>query len=1099
MSVYERLLFKLRFLWLVVFVVVLAVGVGAFFLLKPSSAATVNLVPDFTNSNNWIVSTAGCTSNTTGHTCIDDGTLLNSLDYIGTGTGLDGTLASANFNISNQANVATATQLTLYMNARSVEHLGNTPNADTVTMSLAINGAAVGLSSTKTMTTSFGLHSVTYTGNWTQSEVDNMTATFTRNVVGGGNSSRADDDVQIARVYVEMTYTSPATVTQAAYRWFDNEKNSTGLFDHYLNSTATSPESLAVGDVDGNQRNDVVVAGTNDTITVRRFNTNGSLLSLVDYTTGDAPTSVALADFNGDAKQDIVTANINNASVSILLNNGDGTFATKVDYAAGTTSHSVTTGDFNNDQIIDLAVANDVVQTVSVLLGNGDGTFMTKVDYAAGSNPRSVKVGTFNDDQHDDIIFTSNSNAVTILLNNGDGTFATKAHYPAMSGANSLAVADFNGDSVLDVVVGAATSSVISVLMGNGDGTFATAVDYTGGANSRSIEAGDFNGDQKIDIVGMSSSTDSIAVLMNNGDGTFATKVDYTTGATPWHVAVGELNGDQVVDIVTANKAADTYSTFNSISEYTPLAAKDTIATAPTSGTPFRLRLNLGVTNASLTTGNSYKLRYQEKLDGMCSTNPALYADVSTSTPIRFIDQPSIADKSDYETTSQDPTRFGIASYPQTYNESNPFSVDSTIFANRDGLWDFSLAINTTAEPGNYCLMATKNDNTALNNYAVMPELTVTTPTVEQSSYRLYKNADSTTPGSPLAAQNTSANVAAGEPFRLRQLLRQTAESSVVGTSFKLQAGEKITTCSNTAYQTLSAPVSASTTSTGRVFTASTITGNGWNSLENVKTDNSASTNYPYMFDPAFGMFGPVETSTLKAGNFGLSIPSNATIVGIEYYLDLGTSDNVRDTLIALTKSGTVTAGNNLATNSSLVSRTYGSSTSLWGTTWTPAEINSNEFGLLFISEVDNTNIQPIVNVDSLSVNIYYTIPEIEGAFYDNASTVDGAVIANLANDPTSTSGVVRPQSYSEDESFSVQTEMTNGENGLWDFALQFDESLVGKTYCFRVVNGNDSPLASYAQYPEVTFVEAPTGPTLPQQMRGGQSVVNGQKTPFSW
>ncbi len=43
-----------------------------------------------------------------------------------------------------------------------------------------------------------------------------------------------------------------------------------------------------------------------------------------DFTTGSSPVSVALADMNGDGKLDVVTSNQNDDTVSVLLGNGNG-------------------------------------------------------------------------------------------------------------------------------------------------------------------------------------------------------------------------------------------------------------------------------------------------------------------------------------------------------------------------------------------------------------------------------------------------------------------------------------------------------------------------------------------------------------------------------------------------------------------------------------------------------------------------------------------------------------------------------------------------------------------------------------------------------
>jgi hypothetical protein len=61
---------------------------------------------------------------------------------------------------------------------------------------------------------------------------------------------------------------------------------------------------------------------------------------------------------------------------------------------------------------------------------------------------------------------------------------------------------------------------------------------------------------------------------------------------------------------------------------------------------------------------------------------------------------------------------------------------------------------------------------------------TVTPPTYDQNSYRLFDNANSLTPGSPLATQNTSAALSStGQAFRLRQLVKSNITNSASASS----------------------------------------------------------------------------------------------------------------------------------------------------------------------------------------------------------------------------------------------------------------------------------------------------------------------------
>ena len=53
------------------------------------------------------------------------------------------------------------------------------------------------------------------------------------------------------------------------------------------------------------------------------------------YGAGDHPESVAVGDLDGDSDLDLAVANSNGGNVSVLLNNGDGTFADDVLYGVG--------------------------------------------------------------------------------------------------------------------------------------------------------------------------------------------------------------------------------------------------------------------------------------------------------------------------------------------------------------------------------------------------------------------------------------------------------------------------------------------------------------------------------------------------------------------------------------------------------------------------------------------------------------------------------------------------------------------------------------------------------------------------------------------
>jgi FG-GAP-like repeat/PASTA domain/FG-GAP repeat len=290
-------------------------------------------------------------------------------------------------------------------------------------------------------------------------------------------------------------------------------------------ATGSGPNSVAIGDLNGDRKPDLATAnfGTEEnagkTLSVLLNRGNGSFRPQLDYGTGSRPVSVAIGDLNGDRKPDLVTANIE-GSVSVLLNRGDGTFEANFDYANGRSPFRVAIGDLNGDRRRDIVTANADAPTVSVLLNKGDGSFRPKRDYRTGAGPSSFAIGDLNGDHKPDLA-TANSGAteepfgsVSVLANRGDGSFRPKRDYATGDGPQSIAIGDLDGDHKPDLATANYTRTV-SALVNTGDGSFQDKLDYVTGGHPYSIAIGDVNGDGKRDLATANSSANTVSVLLN--------------------------------------------------------------------------------------------------------------------------------------------------------------------------------------------------------------------------------------------------------------------------------------------------------------------------------------------------------------------------------------------------------------------------------------------------------------------------------------------------------------------------------------------------------------------------------------------------------
>lgn len=119
-------------------------------------------------------------------------------------------------------------------------------------------------------------------------------------------------------------------------------------------------------------------------------------------------------------------------------------------------------------------------------------------------------------------------------------------------------------------------------------------------------------------------------------------------------------------------------------------------------------------------------------------------------------------------------------------------------------------------------------------------------------------------------------------------------------------------------------------------------------------------------------------TNYLKASNFGFSIPTGATIVGIQVEVEKtrgsSGSGSIFDSQVRMIKAdGTLAAQNKAQTSTAWPSTaTYTSyTTDLWGEKWTPADINDPDFGVA-ISATGSTGGSRTANIDHVRISVTY-------------------------------------------------------------------------------------------------------------------------------
>jgi hypothetical protein len=475
-------------------------------------------------------------------------------------------------------------------------------------------------------------------------------------------------------------------------------------------ATGAGPLSVAVGDLNGDGRLDLAVVNSSFSTVSVLLNTTApgaatpSFAASQDFDTGINPQSVTVGDLNGDGKLDLAVANFNTNTMSVLLNTtaaGAATpsFAAKKNFATGAGPVSVTLRDLNGDGKSDLAVVNFISGTVSVLLnatvpGAATPSFVAKQDFAAGNSPVFVTVGDLNGDGKLDLAVANlNSNTVSVLFNTtalGTATpgFATHQDFATGTSPLSVTVGDLNGDGKFDLAVANGNSgSTVSVLLnttaaGAATPSFAAHQDFATGANPQSVTVGDLNGDGKLDLAVANGSTVTVSVLLNTtapGAATpsFAAKQDFVTGTAPASVTMGDLNGDGKLDLAVANFNSDTVSVL--LNTTTPGAATPSFAA--------KQDFAMGASPASVTLGD---LNGDGKLDLAVANEDSNTVSVLLNTTAPGAATPSFAAKQDFAT--------GAKPLSVTLGDLNGDGKPDLAVAN-NGSNTVSVLLNTTA-PG---------------------------------------------------------------------------------------------------------------------------------------------------------------------------------------------------------------------------------------------------------------------------------------------------------------------------------------------------------------------------------------------------------------
>jgi len=258
------------------------------------------------------------------------------------------------------------------------------------------------------------------------------------------------------------------------------------------------PAVLGIADFDGDGRPDIAITMTastgpfaNTVAVLRNVGTYGVIdagtfsSTPQTFPTGGVPEGMAIADINGDGKPDMITADTQSYQVTVLINtstSGSISFADSVNLPTGALPIDVQAGDIDGDGRPDIVVSNNIAATISVFRNNytsgtvAASSFDTRVDFTTTLHPTALALADLDGDGKMDVVVTNPSafgtifNVVTVFRNSATSGSITSASLTSSGTYQTglypfgVNVDDLDGDGYPDIVTGNYIGGTISII-----------------------------------------------------------------------------------------------------------------------------------------------------------------------------------------------------------------------------------------------------------------------------------------------------------------------------------------------------------------------------------------------------------------------------------------------------------------------------------------------------------------------------------------------------------------------------------------------------------------------------------------------------------
>jgi hypothetical protein len=323
----------------------------------------------------------------------------------------------------------------------------------------------------------------------------------------------------------------------------------------------TMGESVAVGDVTGDGRADVVVGGwAGDLIVVYAQTADGGLAPPKKYGDGATlvlgPRQLALGDVNGDGRLDVLYTR--DADVGVMLQTAAGTLDAPSSLAptdAGNGESAVAIGDLDGDGRADVVAAGWGASNVDVWFQDATGALGAAHSFAcAHKGYETLALGDIDGDGRADIAVSGRQQSDVCVVLQKPGGLAPSGSIGVGATVSALGIGRLGLPyCAVDLVFSTGGNSpgsglVVHAVGGTGLGTTLASYDIP-----ESLVVADVDGDGRSDVVVVHTGWEAVGVYRQVVTGGLASEERYPFPYLNWgtdRIAVGDINGDGRPDVV---------------------------------------------------------------------------------------------------------------------------------------------------------------------------------------------------------------------------------------------------------------------------------------------------------------------------------------------------------------------------------------------------------------------------------------------------------------------------------------------------------------------------------------------------------------------